>query len=374
MSQTCTCVPIAPTGSTGPTGFTGSTGPTGPPIQTLKPPANPVSSLYKNYAFPVPELPILTFTSYEDLLKASKTITTPTILLNTVPQSVKDFTLTINLTSPLYLILNLTMTGASTAKLTGSNFAVCNLSILGGDSSKTISPYVMEVAGPSIKLINFTLKDYKVKNADKDYIRINQSAKNFELHNSLLDGKTVNGVFLRLDFPSHHIIRQCIFLNFKQPSAGNGGEMIRMATSNFERQEANCLIDHCYFERCDGDPEVVSVKCSKNTISNCIFKNNKGRLVLRHTHGDIISNNYFDGSGMRVYGSNHQIVKNQVLNKATILLDNKSGSSYVVAQDILVDTVFWSPTLPAVENKGKNNKVINIIEGIKITEKDLHTA
>ena len=344
------------------------------PIQTLTPPLNPVSALYKNYEFPIPQLPIVTFTSYEALLTASKTITAPTILLNTVPQSVNNYVLSINLTAPLYLILNLTMTGSSTAKLTGSNFAICNLSILGGDSSKTISPYVLEIAGPSIKVINFTLKDYKVKNPDKDYIRVNQSAKNFELHNSLLDGKSVNGVFLRLDFPNHHIIKQCMFLNFKQTSAGNGGEMIRMATSNFERQEANCLIDHCYFEKCDGDPEVVSIKCSKNTISNCIFKNNRGRLVLRHTHNDTITNNYFDGSGMRVYGSKHQIIKNQVVNKANILLDNKSGSSYVPAQDILVDTVFWSPTLPAVVNKGKNNKVVNVTEGIKITEKDLHTA
>ena len=46
--------------------------------------------------------------------------------------------------------------------------------------------------------------------------------------------------------------------------------MIRLTTSQYENKDANCTIDQCYFNKCLGDPEIVSVKCSTNTIKNCI--------------------------------------------------------------------------------------------------------
>jgi hypothetical protein len=182
----------------------------------------------------------------------------------------------------------------------------------------------------------------------------------------------MNGVFLRLDFPLNNYIKCCVFENFAKVSTSNGGEMIRLATSQYEKNDANCVIDQCYFNKCLGDPEVVSVKCSSNTIKNCIFENNdSSKLVLRHAHKVKVNNCYFAGSGMRVYGTNHLIEKIQLVNDANILLDNKSGSSYVKAANCNVTDVYFDNVKTPVTNNGTNCVVKNVVKGLKITKKDL---
>ena len=224
----------------------------------------------------------------------------------------------------------------------------------------------------SVKLINFTMLNFKCKDSDKDYVRVRESAKNFQLYNSLLDGKANNGVFLRLDFPLNNYIHCCVVRNIIKGNTSNGGEGIRLATSDFENKDAFCVIDQCYFSNCKNDPEIVSIKCSSNTVKNCIFENNgTSRLVLRSTNRDTIDTCYFSESGMRVYGKKHNIKNIQLVNEANILLDNKSGGGYVVAEDITVDTVYYDNVKTPVTNNGKNCKVTNVIKGLKINKKDL---
>ena len=177
---------------------------------------------------------------------------------------------------------------------------------------------------------------------------------------------------MRLDFPENNYIKNCVIRNINKGNTSNGGEAIRLATSNFEKDKANCIIDQCYFSNCLNDPEIVSIKCSKNTVKNCIFENNgTSKLVLRHTHEDLIENCYFDGSGMRVYGTNHNIRDIQLVNNANILLDDKKGGSYVVAKDIKVDNVYYDNVKTPVTNNGINCVVANVKKEIKITKKML---
>jgi hypothetical protein len=192
------------------------------------------------------------------------------------------------------------------------------------------------------------------------------------MYNSSLNGKSNTGVFLRLDFPLNNYIKCCAFQNFSKISADNGGEMIRIATSSYENKEANCTIDQCYFSKCLGDPEVVSVKCSGNTIKNCIFEyNGTSKLVLRHAHKTKVDTCYFSGSGMRVYGTDHVIENIQLVNDANILLDNKSGSSYVPAANVKVNNVYYENVKTPVTNNGKNCTVTNVVKGLKIKKEDL---
>jgi hypothetical protein len=216
------------------------------------------------------------------------------------------------------------------------------------------------------------MTNVKCSLSDADYICVKTSAKGFQMYNSHLNGKTNNGVFLRLDFPLNNYIKCCVFENFGKVSAANGGEMIRMATSQYEKNDAFCVIDQCYFNKCLGDPEVVSVKCSSNTIKNCIFENNdSSKLVLRHAHKVKVSNCYFAGSGMRVYGTNHVIEKVQLVNEANILLDNKSGSSYVKAANCSVTDVYCDNVKTPVTNNGTNCVVKNVVKAMKISKADL---
>jgi len=255
---------------------------------------NPVSEYYSNYQFNS-KLPIVECEHYEDVLKKAASVTTSCMLVSKNKMTVTNKNISINNSYDskieVVMVLNVELRGTSTLKLSGKNYSVSNISLIDGNSSFKPSGFFVEISGESIKLINFSMMNVKCGLSDADYICVKTSAKNFHMYNSRLSGKTINGVFLRLDFPLNNYIKCCVFENFARVSSTNGGEMIRMATSQYEKNDAFCVIDQCYFNKCLGDPEVVSVKCSSNTIKNCIFENNDScKLVLRHAHKVKVSN------------------------------------------------------------------------------------
>ena len=83
---------------------------------------------------------------------------------------------------------------------------------------------------------------------------------------------------------------------------------------------------------CDNIKNETRILKSLNKLNISIFENNgTSRLVLRSTHRDIIDTCYFSGSGMRVYGTKHNIKHIQLVDNANILLskiafgNNNSG-------------------------------------------------
>lgn len=336
---------------------------------------NPVKEFYTNYNFNK-ALPIISCTNYEDVLSNAKSVKSSCILYNKDKNIVTDKTLKIDLTFSkdveVILVLNVELKGKSSVKISGSNFSVANLYLSDGSSSFKAPEFIVEISASNLKLINFSMTNFKCADTDKDYICVKQSATNFQMYNSALNGKTNNGVFLRLDFPLNNYIKCCTFQNFNKGSTANGGETIRMSTSGFEKKEANCTVDQCYFNNCVSDPEVVSVKCSGNTIKNCIFENNKSsKLVLRHAHKITVDKCYFSGSGMRVYGTDHIIQNIQLVDNANILLDNKTGSTYVVAENVKVNNVYYDNVKTLITNDGKNCTVTNVVKELKFSKKDL---
>jgi hypothetical protein len=70
------------------------------------------------------------------------------------------------------------------------------------------------------------------------------------------------------------------------------------------------------FNMCNGEIEIVSIKCCKNVIYANKFLNSKGGLCLRHGRDNVVAYNYFDGSytpgsaGVRITGKGHKIFYN----------------------------------------------------------------
>ena len=113
------------------------------------------------------------------------------------------------------------------------------------------------------------------------------------------------------------------------PRANNEMETIRVGYSAMSESDGYCYIGHNLFEECDGDPEVISIKCNKNTIAHNTFRRCAGTLCLRHGSGSLVEGNFFLGEGyteaavdsfeysggngsggIRIYGSDHVIVNN----------------------------------------------------------------
>jgi poly(beta-D-mannuronate) lyase len=132
----------------------------------------------------------------------------------------------------------------------------------------------------------------------------------------------------------------------------NGGECMRVGWSGLKYARGENLIQYNLFERCNGDPEIVSNKSSNNTFRYNTFRDNDGALVFRHGHGSRAIGNFFLGNegGIRVYGDDHLIVNNYLahntggggtrstiaIGSGTELDEPASGAGYDAAERVLI--------------------------------------
>ena len=109
----------------------------------------------------------------------------------------------------------------------------------------------------------------------------------------------------------------------------NGQEIIRVGDSSTSMTTANVTVTGNYFEKCNGEIEVISNKSCGNLYSNNLFTECKGMLTLRHGNDCTVAGNYFFGNGVsesggvRIIGENHKVYNNY--------FENLRGSGYRAA-------------------------------------------
>jgi poly(beta-D-mannuronate) lyase len=100
------------------------------------------------------------------------------------------------------------------------------------------------------------------------------------------------------------------------PLASNGGEIIRVGLSQHCQFNSNTRINNNFFEDCDGEAEIISIKSCANEVKGNVFKECQGSVVLRHGDNNIVMNNYFLGNdkigsgGVRVINKGQQVSNN----------------------------------------------------------------
>lgn len=142
--------------------------------------------------------------------------------------------------------------------------------------------------------------------------------KNNRVDHNHFEGKGNKGVLLavRLDTLESQENRHLIDHNYFGPRAilgANGGETIRIGTSHYSLTDSFTRVEHNYFDRCDGELEIISVKSGKNRIANNTFFESRGTLTLRHGNGNIVEENVFFGNGVDHTGGIRVINKQQVI-------------------------------------------------------------
>jgi len=135
---------------------------------------------------------------------------------------------------------------------------------------------------------------------------------------SHLVGKRNKGVTMavRLDTKqsqqNHHRIDHNYF--GPRPIFGsNGGETLRIGTSHYSLTDSFTIVENNYFDRCDGEVEIISVKAGKNQLRNNVFFESRGTLTLRHGNGNLVENNVFFGNGVDHTGGIRVINKDQIV-------------------------------------------------------------
>jgi len=152
------------------------------------------------------------------------------------------------------------------------------------------------------------------------------------------ENKTNSGtlmvVWLNSGLSANHSILNNYF-GYRNPNVDtngnelNGQEIIRVGDSSTSMTIANVTVSGNYFEKCNGEIEVVSNKSCGNTYSNNLFWECKGMLTLRHGNSCTVKGNYFFGNGVsetggvRIIGENHTVYNNY--------FENLRGSGYRAA-------------------------------------------
>jgi hypothetical protein len=114
----------------------------------------------------------------------------------------------------------------------------------------------------------------------------------------------------------YHVVSHCSFKNFTAPEGVGGDygiEALRIGYSYQRMFTSRTLVEYCYFERCNGDYEIISCKARENLMRyNTFTDNGPAHLTLRHGSVNLVYGNFFiNGAGVRVKeGQNHSIVNN----------------------------------------------------------------
>jgi poly(beta-D-mannuronate) lyase len=106
------------------------------------------------------------------------------------------------------------------------------------------------------------------------------------------------------------------YFGLRIPLASNGGEIIRVGVSQHCEFNSNTSIKENFFEHCDGETEIISIKSGSNEVNGNLFKECQGSVVLRHGNNNKVENNTFLGNnkegtgGVRVINRGQRVVFN----------------------------------------------------------------
>ncbi|MDO6489568.1 polysaccharide lyase 6 family protein [Colwellia sp. 6_MG-2023] len=139
-------------------------------------------------------------------------------------------------------------------------------------------------------------------------------------HNTLIN-KRNRGVTLAVRMnteasrKNNHIIEYNYF-GPRQILGANGGETLRIGTSHFSREYSNTTARYNYFDRTNGEHEIISNKSSGNSLINNVFFETQGTLTMRHGHFTKVEGNYFLGNhkpntgGIRIINESQSVSNN----------------------------------------------------------------
>lgn len=141
------------------------------------------------------------------------------------------------------------------------------------------------------------------------------------VENCYFGGKTNEGTTLVVwpndsnSINNEHLIYRNYF--GPRPRLGaNGGETIRIGTSQVCNLSSGTIVDGNFFDHCNGEVEIISNKSGDNKFVNNTFYECEGSLVLRHGNNALVSGNWFIGNGkpftggIRVINQGHKIFNN----------------------------------------------------------------
>jgi len=157
--------------------------------------------------------------------------------------------------------------------------------------------------------------------------------------------------FPELGFPADHAQIDYNYFGDRPPAFGqayagssdNEYEGVRLGLSTTHSAPSYSTLENNYFERIQGEAEVISNKSANNTIRNNTVRDSNGSIVTRHGAEVTISNNFIFGDdnpysgGIRLVDDGH-IVTNNYVEGARFSSSNWNGGIVLTTGDAAGDT------------------------------------
>ena len=217
-----------------------------------------------------------------------------------------------------------TLEGKSSLQISGKWLQVSGLVFVNGSSPKgTVIDFRTSSKDYAYNcvLTNCVIDKYNLAAKDSSDHWIGLYGKNNTIEYCYFGGKSNKGTTLVVwpndsnSINNNHLIYRNYF--GARPRLGsNGGETIRIGTSQVCTNSSATIVEGNYFEHCNGEVEIISNKSCDNKFSNNTFFECEGCLTLRHGNRATVSGNWFIGNGkdntggVRVINEGHLIYNN----------------------------------------------------------------
>lgn len=162
------------------------------------------------------------------------------------------------------------------------------------------------------------ITDYNPPSKKRDYKWVSLYGTSNRVDRCYLSGKLHAGTTLVVwvgDQPNYHRIDHNHF--GPRPRLGeNGGETIRVGTSDVSMSNSRTTVEFNLFQECNGEVEIVSNKSCENVYRHNTFLHCEGAMTLRHGNRCVVEANHFLGDnrkntgGVRIIGEDHRVVNN----------------------------------------------------------------
>ena len=197
------------------------------------------------------------------------------------------------------------ITGKSNLRIGGDHILVTGLVFLNGYSptGEVISfRRSKDDQARNSRITEVVIDNFSKPNRYDDDYWVGMYGKNNRFDHNYLAGKTNKGVTLavRLDSKGSQENGHRIDHNYFGPRpvlGSNGGETLRIGTSQYSMFNSNTVVEDNYFEKCDGEIEIISIKSGANIIRRNVFDTSRGAVTLRHGDGNLVERNIFFGRG-----------------------------------------------------------------------------
>ncbi|AUP81569.1 alginate lyase [Flavivirga eckloniae] len=172
------------------------------------------------------------------------------------------------------------------------------------------------------KITHCVIEDFTQPDRDRTDHWVEFWGRHNELSNCYIAGKSNFGPTVMVMLKGNEHIKnyhQIVNNHFgpRPRKGGPHGETMQIGDSGTSMTPSHTHVANNFFERCNGEVEIISSKSNYNEFRNNVFFESEGSLVLRHGNYATIDGNVFIGNdnsefigGIRVINTGHWITNN----------------------------------------------------------------